>query len=443
MQKLTVNGGRLWQSLMETAVIGGTPKGGIKRLTLTEEDRAVRDWLAEQCLALGCRMSVDEVGNMFFSRTGTDLTLEPIAIGSHLDTQPTGGKFDGILGVLAGLEILRTLNESGYETRHPLMLVNWTNEEGARFSPAMLGSGVHAGVFDRLYADTRVARDGQAFGGALEAIGYRGETPAGSTKMAAMIELHIEQGPVLEALGKDIGIVEGVQSMRWYDLVIEGVEAHAGPTPMSLRKDALLVAAELILLIERIANSHAPGVGTVGCVEVHPNSRNVVAGRVTLSVDLRHPEDDELDVMEAELRREISARLKDGLSITLSEHWRSPAVKFDPLCVKAVAEGAGASGYSSVRIHSGAGHDSAYIARVAPTSMIFVPCLGGLSHNEAESTTKEQCLAGAQTLLNAVLCLDRSLDVGAVYALGCIGVAGGIGSTGHIEDTTTPGDSRI
>lgn len=409
MQNVTVSGDRLWRSMMETAAIGGTPKGGINRLTLTEEDRAVRDWLTEECQTLDCHMSVDEVGNMFFTRAGTDPTLKPIAIGSHLDTQPTGGKFDGILGVLAGLEVLRTLKECRYETRHPLMLVNWTNEEGARFSPAMLGSGVHAGVFDRHYADTRVARDGQTFSDALEAIGYRGKIRAGSTGMAAMLELHIEQGPVLEAQGKDIGIVEGVQSMRWYDLVIEGVEAHAGPTPMDLRKDALLVAARLILLIENIAKLHAPGVGTVGCVDVHPNSRNVVPGRVELSVDLRHPRDDQLDVMEADLRNEISARLKDGFAITLSEHWRSPAVKFDPLCVDAVAEGAAASGYSSVRIHSGAGHDAAYVARIAPTSMIFVPCLGGLSHNEAESVTKGQCLAGAQTLLNAVLHLDRVL----------------------------------
>ncbi|QPC93632.1 Zn-dependent hydrolase [Mesorhizobium sp. INR15] len=407
MRNLSVNGDRLWRSLMETAAIGGTPKGGIKRLTLTEEDRAVRDWLARECRTLNCAMIVDEVGNMFFTRPGTDPALKPIAIGSHLDTQPTGGKFDGILGVLAGLEILRTLNESRYTTRHPLMLVNWTNEEGARFSPAMLGSGVHAGVFDRRYADTRIARDGQALGDALEAIGYRGDAAAGSTKMAAMLELHIEQGPVLEAQGKDIGIVEGVQSMRWYDLVIEGVEAHAGPTPMPLRKDALVAAAELVLLVECIANSHAPGVGTVGCLEVHPNSRNVVPGRVELSIDLRHPEDDQLDVMEAELRREIGARLGDRFAIGLTENWRSPAVKFDPRCVEAVAEGAAAAGYSSIRIHSGAGHDSAYIARVAPTAMIFVPCLGGLSHNEAESATKEQCLAGAQTLLNAVLRLDH------------------------------------
>ncbi|MDR7223373.1 M20 family metallo-hydrolase [Aminobacter aminovorans] len=409
MPNLTVDGDRLWQSLMETAQIGGTQKGGIKRLPLTEEDRAVRDWLVRQCEALGCRTAIDEVGNMFFTRPGTDPALDPIAIGSHLDTQPTGGKFDGILGVLAGLEILRSLSESGYATRHPLMLVNWTNEEGARFSPAMLGSGVHAGVFDRAYADARTAADGVTFGDALDAIGYRGETPAGSTKIAAMLELHIEQGPVLERHGKDIGIVEGVQSMRWYDLVITGVEAHAGSTPMDARLDALVAAAELVLLVERIAKSHASAVGTVGCLAVHPSSRNVVPGQISMTVDLRHPEDCQLEIMEATLRREIHARFDGRLTCSLSEIWRSPAVKFDGRCIDAVASGAATAGYSSLRLHSGAGHDSAYIARVAPTSMIFIPCLDGLSHNEAESSTKEQCQAGAQTLLNAVLMLDNSL----------------------------------
>lgn len=409
MQNLSVDGDRLWQSLMETASIGATSKGGIKRLTLTEEDRIVRDWLVRQCEALGCSMVIDEVGNMFFTRPGTDPTLAPIAMGSHLDTQPTGGKFDGILGVLAGLEILRTLAESRYTTRHPLMLVNWTNEEGSRFSPAMLGSGVHAGIFDRAYADARTAADGVTFGDALDAIGYRGDASAGSTQMAAMLELHIEQGPVLERYGKDIGIVEGVQSMRWYDLIIDGVEAHAGSTPMDARMDALVAAAELVLVIKRIANAHASGVGTVGCLAVHPNSRNVVPGQISMTVDLRHPEDGQLDGMEAMLRQEIGSRFAGRLTCALTEIWRSPAVKFDPLCIEAVAKGAAAAGYSSLRLHSGAGHDSAYIARVARTAMIFVPCLDGLSHNEAEWSTREQCQAGAQTLLNAVLSLDIEL----------------------------------
>ncbi|WP_432284043.1 Zn-dependent hydrolase [Aminobacter sp. BA135] len=409
MPNLSVDGDRLWQSLMETACFGGTPKGGIKRLTLTEEDRAVRDWLVRQCEALGCRTDIDEVGNMFFTRPGTEPTLEPIAIGSHLDTQPTGGKFDGILGVLAGLEILRCLDASGYETRHPLMLVNWTNEEGSRFSPAMLGSGVHAGVFDRAYADARQATDGTSFGDALDAIGYRGKAQAGSIRMAAMLELHIEQGPVLERRGKDIGIVEGVQSMRWYDLVITGVEAHAGSTPMDARLDALVMAAEIVLLVERIARSHASSMGTVGCLEVHPNSRNVIPGQISMTVDLRHPEDDELDAMEATLRQKIHACFDERLTCSLTEIWRSPAVKFDVSCIDAVASGAAAAGYSSLRLHSGAGHDSAYIARVAPTAMIFIPCRDGLSHNEAESSTREQCQAGAQTLLNAVLRLDTHL----------------------------------
>ena len=409
MPNLSVDGDRLWQSLMETACFGGTPRGGIKRLTLTEEDRAVRDWLVDQCEALGCRTDIDEVGNMFFTRAGSDPALEPIAIGSHLDTQPTGGKFDGILGVLAGLEILRCLSASGYATRHPLMLVNWTNEEGSRFSPAMLGSGVHAGVFDRAYADARQATDGVTFGDALDAIGYRGAAQAGSTGMAAMLELHIEQGPVLERHGKDIGIVEGVQSMRWYDLDITGVEAHAGSTPMDARLDALVAAAELVLLVERIAKSHVAGVGTVGSLEVHPSSRNVVPGQINMTVDLRHPDDEVLEAMEAMLREDIRTRFDGRLTCNLTEIWRSPAVRFDSSCIDAVASGAADAGYSSLRLHSGAGHDSAYIARIAPTAMIFIPCRDGLSHNEAEWSTREQCRAGAQTLLNAVLRLDNSL----------------------------------
>ncbi|HEX2553782.1 MAG TPA: Zn-dependent hydrolase [Microvirga sp.] len=409
MQNLTINPQRLWDSLMETARIGGTAKGGICRLTLTDLDREVRDWFKAQVEALGCTVTVDEVGNMFALRPGKRADVAPIAIGSHLDTQPTGGKFDGVLGVLGGLETLRTLHDLGYETNAPLMLVNWTNEEGSRFAPAMLGSGVYAGVFDRAYADAREDRQGVTFKDAIDSIGYRGEAKAGSVKFGAMFELHIEQGPILEAEGKVVGVVQGVQGMRWYEVDLTGREAHTGSTPMHLRKNALLGAARVVEAVDRIALEHAPSaVGTVGLIEAKPNSRNVIPGHVFLTVDFRHPDDAVLDRMEQKLMAavpEIAAGI--GLEADFRKVWDSPAVKFDPDCIAAVRKGTEKAGFASRDMVSGAGHDAAYIARVAPTTMIFVPCAGGLSHNEAESTTLDECAAGAQVLLNAVLEYDQ------------------------------------
>jgi N-carbamoyl-L-amino-acid hydrolase len=393
---------------METARIGGTAKGGICRLTLTDLDREVRDWFKAQVEALGCTVTVDEVGNMFALRPGKRADVAPIAIGSHLDTQPTGGKFDGVLGVLGGLETLRTLHDLGYETNAPLMLVNWTNEEGSRFAPAMLGSGVYAGVFDRAYADAREDRQGVTFKDAIDGIGYRGEAAAGSVKFGAMFELHIEQGPILEAEGKVVGVVQGVQGMRWYEVDLTGREAHTGSTPMHLRKNALLGAARVVEAVDRIALEHAPAaVGTVGLIEAKPNSRNVIPGHVFLTVDFRHPDDAVLDRMERTLAAavpEIAAGI--GLEAAFRKVWDSPAVKFDPDCIAAVRKGTEKAGFASRDMVSGAGHDAAYIARVAPTTMIFVPSAGGLSHNEAESTALEECAAGAQVLLNAVLEYD-------------------------------------
>ena len=407
---LTIDAQRLWDDLMETARIGGTPKGGIRRLTLGEEDRQVRDWFRAQCEALGCTVTVDEVGNMFALRPGRDASLTPIAMGSHLDTQPTGGKFDGVLGVLAGLECLRTLHRAGYETHAPLMLVNWTNEEGSRFSPAMLGSGVHAGVFDRAYADARTDVEGARFSDAIEAIGYRGPLKVGTTPIGAMFELHIEQGPILEAEGDMIGVVTGVQGMRWYDVVVEGRESHAGSTPMRMRADALPAAAALILAIQERARACEGAVATVGTITVHPASRNVIPGRATLSVDLRHPDAARLAALEAQVRAalaEIAAA--HGVSATMEMIWDSPPVPFHPDCVAAVRAAGEALGLRMRDIVSGAGHDAAYIARVAPTAMIFVPCVGGFSHNEAEETSFDECGAGAQVLLQAVLDYDRRL----------------------------------
>lgn len=410
---LTIDAERLWSDLVETARIGGTPKGGIRRLALGEEDRRVRDWFRTQCEKLGCAVAVDEVGNMFATRPGRDNTLPPIAIGSHLDTQPTGGKFDGVLGVLAGLECLRTMHAAGYETHAPVMLVNWTNEEGSRFAPAMLGSGVHAGVFDRNYADTRSDTEGVSFAEAIEAIGYRGERKVGSTAIGAMFELHIEQGPILEAEGDTIGIVTGVQGMRWYDVEITGRESHAGSTPMRMRRDALPAAAALVLAVQGAARGLPDAVATVGTISVHPSSRNVIPGAATLTVDLRHPRADALGRLEAEIEQALAAICEEhGVTGTLTRIWDSPPVPFDPACLASVRHAAGSLGYRMRDIVSGAGHDAAYVARIAPTAMIFVPCAGGLSHNEAEDASFDDCRAGAQVLLQAVLDYDRHLAEG-------------------------------
>ncbi|NTG51701.1 M20 family metallo-hydrolase [Agrobacterium rhizogenes] len=410
MSNLRIDGDRLWDSIHETAVFGGTPDGGVKRLTLSQEDRTVREWFKSQCEELGCRVSVDEVGNMFALRPGLDDGLLPVAIGSHLDTQPTGGKFDGILGVLSGLEAIRVLHDADYHTRHPLMLVNWTNEEGARFAPAMLGSGVHAGVFDRSFADSRTDADGVTFAQAIEAIGYRGSTPLGQTRFAAMFELHIEQGPVLEREAIEIGVVTGVQAMRWYDLVIIGREAHAGSTPMDMRQDALVDAAQIILAAQDVARRHG-GLATTGTISIAEPSRNVIPGHVTLSLDLRHEQDAELDAMEREITSVIAERCQSARA-TLTPIWKSPAVRFDAACLEAIKKGASAAGASTRNIVSGAGHDSVYVSRIAPTAMIFIPCRDGLSHNPAESASREHCTLGAQTLLNAVLFHDQTPDEG-------------------------------
>ena len=329
-------------------------------------------------------------------------------MGSHLDTQPTGGKFDGVLGVLGALEAMRTLVDMGYETNAPVMIVNWTNEEGSRFAPAMLCSGVYAGVFTPEFAYARSDRDGITLGDELKRIGYLGSEPVGSIKFQAMFELHIEQGPILEAEAKMIGVVTGVQGMRWYEVTVRGQESHTGATPMGLRKNALLGAARMIEAIHQVGMAHLPGVASVGLIENRPNSRNVVPGEVFFTVDLRHPDESVLDKMEAEYQAalpEIAAELK--LELEEKRIWKSPAVKFAPGLIDCVRHGAKLAGFTTREMASGAGHDAAYIARVAPTTMIFVPCLGGISHNEAESTSFDECGAGSQVLLNAVLDYDR------------------------------------
>jgi N-carbamoyl-L-amino-acid hydrolase len=412
MHNLKIDPDRLWATIMETAQIGATAKGGICRLTLTDLDRQVRDWFVAACEAAGCTVSVDELGNIFARRPGRDPSLPPIAMGSHLDTQPTGGKYDGIIGVLSGLEVLRTLNDAGYETAAPIEVINWTNEEGSRFAPAMLASGVYAGVFDKDYAYGREDREGKRFGDELERIGYKGPVPVGDHKLAAFFELHIEQGPILEAENMTIGIVTGVQGMRWYEVTVTGMDSHAGSTPMPMRRDALVAAARMIEAVNAMALAHKPdAVATVGLIEGRPNSRNVIPGEVFFSIDLRHPSDAVLAVMEAEVEaavRRIAAA--SAVEVVFEQTWNSPAVRFDSSCVDAVRRAASDQDFPCREIVSGAGHDAAYMARVAPTAMIFVPCEKGISHNELEKAEPEHVAAGANVLLRAVLDTDARLS---------------------------------
>lgn len=408
MPSIAINAARLWDSLMETARLGGTADGGIARLTLSDEDRQVRDWLTARCRELGMTVTVDEVGNMFALRPGRRGDLLPIAMGSHLDTQPTGGKFDGVLGVLSALEVVRSLEDAGVTTEAPLMVVNWTNEEGSRFSPAMLGSGVYAGVYTPEHCASRVDVAGVTFGTALERIGYRGAAAAGSVRLGALFEVHIEQGPILDAEGIQIGVVQGVQGMRWHDLVLTGVAAHTGSTPMSMRHDALLGTARVIAGVEAIALRHPDSVGSIGFVEVQPNSHNVIAGSVRATIDLRHPDDAVLDRMEAEVEELVAEAARERqLEASLTPIARTPAVAFDAECIASVRAAARAAGLSTRDIISGAGHDAVHIARILPTTMIFVPCEKGLSHNPGESSTQAECAAGAQVLLDAVLDYDQ------------------------------------
>ena len=408
---LRIDADRLWASIMETAAIGATEKGGIKRLTLTDLDREVRNWFVARCENAGCSVSIDTLGNISARRPGRDNSLPPIAMGSHLDTQPTGGKFDGVIGVLSGLEVLRSLNDAGVETNAPLEVINWTNEEGSRFAPAMLSSGVFAGVFTPDYAYDREDREGKRFGDELIRIGYKGDEPCGARKLGAFFELHIEQGPILEAEERTIGIVTGVQGMRWYEVTVTGMDCHAGSTPMHLRQDALVATARMIAAVQSVGLAHAPdAVATVGLIEARPNSRNVIPGEVFFSIDLRHPQDTVVAAMEADLRHALDETVAGTrITFTFDRIWDLPAVHFDEACVSSVAAASEALGYSSRRITSGAGHDAAYIARVAPTTMIFVPCEKGISHNELEKAEPGDVAAGANVLLAAVLDTDARL----------------------------------
>ena len=402
---LRINGERLWDSLMEMAKIGPGIAGGNNRQTLTDDDAKGRALFQGWCEAAGCSMGLDRMGTMFARREGTDPDAAPVYIGSHLDTQPTGGKYDGVLGVLGGLEVLRTMNDLGIRTRHPVVLTNWTNEEGTRFAPAMLASGVFAGMHTQDWAYARTDAEGKTFGDELKRVGWRGDEVVGARKMHAMFELHIEQGPILEAEGKEIGVVTHGQGLWWLQITLTGREAHTGSTPMAMRVNAGLGMARIIERVHQIAMSHQPNaVGAVGQANVSPNSRNVIPGRAVFTVDIRSPEQGKLDLMRAEVERAahaVAAELGLGCEIEAVGHF--DPVTFDPGLVKVVRGAAERLGYSDMDIISGAGHDACWINRVAPTVMIMCPCVGGLSHNEAEEISPEWAKAGTDVLFHAVL----------------------------------------
>jgi N-carbamoyl-L-amino-acid hydrolase len=402
---VTINQERLWSSLMELARIGATEKGGVRRLALTALDGQGRDLFIKWCKEAGCTVKVDAVGNIFARRPGQDDSLPPIMTGSHLDTQPSGGKFDGNYGVLAGLEVVRTLNENGIQTRAPIEVAVWTNEEGSRFTPVMMGSGVFVGAFELDMVLGRTDIDGISVGDALNQIGYAGPEKVGGRRVGAYFEAHIEQGPILEDENKVLGVVVGALGLRWYDVVITGQDAHAGPTPMRLRKDALVAASHIVSEINQIAYRFQPnGRGTVGFMQVKPNSRNVIPGEVRFSVDLRHAEDEQLERMEQEMRAACERFAQaQNCSASVERVANYPACKFDPGCVEAVRTGAQQQGLSHMDIVSGAGHDAIYMARICPTSMIFVPCEGGISHNEIENAKAQDLAAGCNVLLQAVV----------------------------------------
>lgn len=402
---LKINSDRLWDSLMEMAKIGPGLRGGNNRQTLTDEDAEGRRLFQSWCEAAGMTMTVDTMGNMFFYRAGTDPDADPVYMGSHLDTQPTGGNFDGVLGVLGGLEVVRTLNDLKIKTKRPIVVTNWTNEEGTRFAPAMLASGVFAGELEQDWAYERVDAKGKKFGDELKRIGWLGDEPVGKRKIHSMFELHIEQGPILEIEKKDIGVVTHGQGLWWLEVTLSGKEAHTGSTPMPMRKNASLALGKMLQLVNDIAMEHQPAaVGGVGHIDVSPNSRNVLPGQVTFTVDFRSPDRDVLDGMKAKFEVEVTKIAEElSVEVQIEAVGHFDPVTFDENCVAAVRNAAERLGYSHMNIISGAGHDACWVNRVAPTAMIMCPCVDGLSHNEDESISKEWAGAGTDVLLHAVL----------------------------------------
>ncbi|MER9412521.1 Zn-dependent hydrolase [Mesorhizobium sp. M0589] len=404
-ENLRINSDRLWDSIMEMAKIGPGIAGGNNRQTVTDEDGEGRHLFKRWCEAAGLEMGLDEMGTMFARREGADPSLPPVYVGSHLDTQPTGGKYDGVLGVLGGLEIIRSLNDLGIQTRHPIVVTNWTNEEGSRFAPAMMASGVFAGVLEQADVYQHTDKQGKKFGEELERIGWKGTEKVGDRKIHAFFELHIEQGPVLEDEGIDIGVVTHGQGLKWLQVTLTGKEAHTGSTPMPKRRNAGLGMARVVELVHEIAMDYQPdAVGAVGHMEVFPNSRNIIAGRTVFTIDIRSPEKEVLDAMDGRIREGIDT-ICEALDIQykVEQVGAFDPVTFDAGCVKAIRDAAERLGYSHRNLVSGAGHDACWINRVAPTAMVMCPCVDGLSHNEAEEITKEWAGAGADVLFHAVV----------------------------------------
>ncbi len=408
--QLTVNGNRLWQSLMDLAELGATPAGGCNRQALTDLDRQARDLFIQWCTDAGCSIKIDTMGNIFAQRPGRNNNLPPVVTGSHIDTQPTGGKFDGVYGVLAGLEVIRSLNDHGIETEAPIEASVWTNEEGARFSPAMIGSGVWCGEFDVQYGHSRADKSGKTIGEELARINYLGDIPCEPRPIKGFIEVHIEQGPILEAEALQIGVVEGVQGIYWYDLTLHGTPVHAGPTPMNVRHDPFMVLPDIINELYQLIEQYGPDSRiTFGDIKAEPGARNTVPEKITLAVDIRHPRQAILDELDAKFREIVNNHCEKKLfNYNIRDEWRSPAVQFSKTCVDAISNATQNLGLTHKHMFSGAGHDSVYISRKAPTAMIFIPCKDGISHNEAEYATPEDIEAGANVLLNTMVSLANS-----------------------------------
>jgi N-carbamoyl-L-amino-acid hydrolase len=404
-ENLRINSDRLWDTIHKMAEIGPGIAGGSNRQTVTDEDGEGRRLFQKWCEEAGCTMAVDQMGTMYMRREGSDSSALPVYVGSHLDTQPTGGRYDGVLGVLAGLEIVRTLNDLNIKTKHPIVVTNWTNEEGTRFAPAMLASGVYADMLEQDWAYEIEDAEGKKFGDELERIGWKGDEKVGAREMHAFFELHIEQGPILEIEGKDIGVVTHGQGLSWTQVTITGKDSHTGSTPMPMRKNAGLGMAKILLLVDEIAWSHKPdAVGAAGHIDVHPNSRNVIPGKVVFTVDFRSPDLAVIQNMERRLKDEGAKICEQmGLGIEFEKAGGFDPVKFDENCVTAVRNAAERLGYSHRDLVSGAGHDACWVNRKAPTAMVMCPCVDGLSHNEAEDITQDWARAGADVLFHAVV----------------------------------------
>lgn len=404
---LKINSNRLWASLLEMAKIGATEKGGCNRQALTHLDKQGRDLFVTHAKNVGCEILIDEIGNIFARRAGKNTTAASVITGSHLDTQPTGGKFDGVFGVLAGLEVLRTLDENNIETDHPIEVVVWTNEEGARFSPACMGSGVWSGDLELQKAYKTVDKNNLTVASELDKIGYKGTLPAKPRAIKAAFEAHIEQGPILEKQNKQIGIVTGIQGLRWYNLTLHGKSCHAGPTPMEDRIDPVQAMLPILQDCYNIAAEQHPwGRATIGDIQTTPGSPNTVPEKIKVSIDLRHPNKEVIKAMSDDFISSVETHCKKrGVKYQVEETWRMDVTNFDPLCINAVTAAVKTLGYSSMPIVSGAGHDSLYLSKKVPTSMIFIPCEDGLSHNEAENANIEDIEAGANVLLHAMLAL--------------------------------------